>query len=313
MPTSLAQISWLMMTQNSMATTSASLESSMAMEVRPSSVPYSFLMIASGKEVAKFCQVYFLRELTQIEDFRHRKFESALRRCFHQMDEMVEDEVSFLSPLPLLILSPLHRPMIISYSSSVKFPTPQIGNPPLTTTTNSGSRREQRTRMDNFLLQNLLPRRFQSLKPWHCSKNCSLNSTRFPSRPCPALTHPPRQRNLTMSPSLPSHKYLNPQAPVVRRRSNHRQQGMAPQLRKRRIESLSHPPSTKLPPSAACRTTGTPLPATTPASPPAPPPQPPFRISAGCTACVALKHGNELFVANAGHPLPQPHQLTSHR
>jgi hypothetical protein len=191
------------MTQNSMATTSASLESSMAMEVRPSSVPYSFLMIASGKEVAKFCQVYFLRELTQIEDFRHRKFESALRRCFHRMDEMVEDEVSFLSPLPLLILSPLHRPMIISYSSSVKFPTPQIGNPPLTTTTNSGSRREQRTRMDNFLLQNLLPRRFQSLKPWHCSKNCSPNSTRFPSRPCPALTPPPQAKksdNVTLTP-----------------------------------------------------------------------------------------------------------------
>jgi hypothetical protein len=56
--------------------------------------PHDFLTNSSGKEVAKFCQIYFLRELTQIEDFRHRKFDAALRRCFHRMDEMVEDEAN---------------------------------------------------------------------------------------------------------------------------------------------------------------------------------------------------------------------------
>jgi hypothetical protein len=49
-----------------------------------------------GKEVAKFCQVYFLRELTQIDHFRERQFDLALKRCFHRMDEMIEDPVSLL-------------------------------------------------------------------------------------------------------------------------------------------------------------------------------------------------------------------------
>jgi hypothetical protein len=50
-----------------------------------------------GKEVAKFCQVYFLRELTQIEYFRDRQFDLALKRCFHRMDEMIEDPVRIFS------------------------------------------------------------------------------------------------------------------------------------------------------------------------------------------------------------------------
>ena len=32
---------------------------------------------------------------------------------------------------------------------------------------------------------------------------------------------------------------------------------------------------------------------------------PDHRIAAGCTACVALKHGSDLFVANAGEPSDQ--------
>ncbi|CAE7650338.1 unnamed protein product, partial [Symbiodinium microadriaticum] len=45
-----------------------------------------------GKEVAKFCQVYFLRELIHLEDFYERRFGDALKQCFHRMDEMLEDE-----------------------------------------------------------------------------------------------------------------------------------------------------------------------------------------------------------------------------
>lgn len=45
-----------------------------------------------GKEVAKFCQVYFQQELVAIPDFYERNFATALRKTFHRMDEMLEDE-----------------------------------------------------------------------------------------------------------------------------------------------------------------------------------------------------------------------------
>lgn len=46
-----------------------------------------------GKEVAKFCQVYFLKELIHLEKFYERNFGDALKECFHKMDLMLEDEV----------------------------------------------------------------------------------------------------------------------------------------------------------------------------------------------------------------------------
>ena len=46
-----------------------------------------------GKEVAKFCQVYFQQELTKMSEFYDRKFATALRKTFHRMDEMLEDTV----------------------------------------------------------------------------------------------------------------------------------------------------------------------------------------------------------------------------
>lgn len=45
-----------------------------------------------GKEVAKFCQVYFLRELIHTQEFYDRRFGEALKKTFHQMDLMLEDE-----------------------------------------------------------------------------------------------------------------------------------------------------------------------------------------------------------------------------
>jgi protein phosphatase 1G len=47
-----------------------------------------------GKEVAKFCQVYFLRELIHLENFYDRNFGDALKQTFHKMDLMLEDEVT---------------------------------------------------------------------------------------------------------------------------------------------------------------------------------------------------------------------------
>lgn len=55
--------------------------------------------------------MYFLRELTQINEFRQRKFDLALKRCFHRMDEMIEDKVDM--PLPLPIPCPLHSLTLI--------------------------------------------------------------------------------------------------------------------------------------------------------------------------------------------------------
>jgi serine/threonine protein phosphatase PrpC len=46
-----------------------------------------------GKEVSKFCQLYFIRELIKIDDFKARNFGDALKKCFHTMDEMLEDPV----------------------------------------------------------------------------------------------------------------------------------------------------------------------------------------------------------------------------
>jgi hypothetical protein len=45
-----------------------------------------------GKEVAKWCQLYFLRELVATEEFYKRKFGEALIKTFHKMDEMLEEE-----------------------------------------------------------------------------------------------------------------------------------------------------------------------------------------------------------------------------
>lgn len=48
---------------------------------------------SSGKEVAKFCQLYFQKELVKMPEFFDRDFATALRKTFHRMDEMLEDEV----------------------------------------------------------------------------------------------------------------------------------------------------------------------------------------------------------------------------
>jgi len=45
-----------------------------------------------GKEVAKFCQVYFQQELVKMTEFYNRDFPTALRKTFHRMDEMLEKE-----------------------------------------------------------------------------------------------------------------------------------------------------------------------------------------------------------------------------
>lgn len=45
-----------------------------------------------GKEVAKFCQLYFQQELVKMPEFFERDFATALRKTFHRMDEMLEDE-----------------------------------------------------------------------------------------------------------------------------------------------------------------------------------------------------------------------------
>ncbi len=45
-----------------------------------------------GKEVAKCCQLYFLRELVKTEEFYRREFAQALIKNFHRMDEILEDK-----------------------------------------------------------------------------------------------------------------------------------------------------------------------------------------------------------------------------
>jgi hypothetical protein len=60
-------------------------------------VTFSLLhwLINTGKEVAKFCQVYFQQELVKMPEFYSRDFATALRKTFIRMDEMLEDEVWF--------------------------------------------------------------------------------------------------------------------------------------------------------------------------------------------------------------------------
>jgi hypothetical protein len=109
MHTSAVQILFLFMKQRWMVIMFVSLGSLMDTEVsqsvssspRPSHREGSLI----GKEVAKFCQVYFLRELTQIDHFRERQFDLALKRCFHRMDEMIEDSVSLLFFVSFSVLS----------------------------------------------------------------------------------------------------------------------------------------------------------------------------------------------------------------
>lgn len=46
-----------------------------------------------GKEVAKFCKDYFVKELVKADDFGRENYIAALRETFHRMDVMIEDEV----------------------------------------------------------------------------------------------------------------------------------------------------------------------------------------------------------------------------
>jgi len=45
-----------------------------------------------GKEVAKFCEAHFCKELVKLETYADENYEIALRDAFHQMDIMLEDK-----------------------------------------------------------------------------------------------------------------------------------------------------------------------------------------------------------------------------
>ena len=46
-----------------------------------------------GKEVAKFCQEKFAAEYIALPEYKEGRYEEALRRAFHRMDELLEDPV----------------------------------------------------------------------------------------------------------------------------------------------------------------------------------------------------------------------------
>mmetsp|Transcript_11781 Transcript_11781/g.13575 ORF Transcript_11781/g.13575 Transcript_11781/m.13575 type:complete len:433 (+) Transcript_11781:75-1373(+) len=51
-----------------------------------------------GKEVAKFCSEYFVKELLKLPDFTEADYSKALIECFHKMDDMLMDS-SFTSEI----------------------------------------------------------------------------------------------------------------------------------------------------------------------------------------------------------------------
>lgn len=56
----------------------------------------------SGKSSAHFCSKYLPRVLLESKFFHQGQFNKALYRCFHEIDLMLADPVSFSSPLLFL-------------------------------------------------------------------------------------------------------------------------------------------------------------------------------------------------------------------
>mmetsp|Transcript_2163 Transcript_2163/g.2127 ORF Transcript_2163/g.2127 Transcript_2163/m.2127 type:complete len:426 (+) Transcript_2163:18-1295(+) len=196
-----------------------------------------------GKEVAKFCQVYFLRELTQIPEFCERKFDLALKRCFHRMDDMIEDEqYDFQLQQFRKIPNPSDRKASITSNESDHEQNGEDGrvSPPIT----AGKKLPLSEAM--ALFQKLLNQQQEANK---------LDN----------VTLTPLSQTSTPQPTPP----LNESSQTNETEQDGRE----------RKESLASSYSSAA--TMMCRL-------------------PDHRITAGCTACVALKHGNELYVANAG-------------
>lgn len=136
--------------------------------------------------MAKFCQVYFLRELTQIPEFCDRQFSTALKKCFHRMDEMIESTVHDLSLslalmfffliLTVSVYLCLCRNMNINSNNSGKYRIHPIVSQRLQQTETVTVTREMRMRVLSPQIQ--MERKFLYQKLCHYFKNYSHNNRR---------------------------------------------------------------------------------------------------------------------------------------
>eukprot|EP00602_Paraphysomonas_sp_CaronLab_P008243 CAMPEP_0185019610 /NCGR_PEP_ID=MMETSP1103-20130426/2225_1 /TAXON_ID=36769 /ORGANISM="Paraphysomonas bandaiensis, Strain Caron Lab Isolate" /LENGTH=382 /DNA_ID=CAMNT_0027550025 /DNA_START=248 /DNA_END=1396 /DNA_ORIENTATION=- len=193
-----------------------------------------------GKEVAKFCQVYFLQELTALDEFYSRRFGDALRRCFHRMDEMLEDET-----------------YDYQLQQFRKIPNPSDEKPEAEAVESS----------DEDHKEGELTDRGVSSSP------------------------PPSAKKIPISEAMELFEKLLMQQKEAKKASNtqlaplgetvHTNEESVDDMVRERKESVSGGVTLPHDGSMVCRL-------------------PDHRIAAGCTACVSLKHGNDLYVANAG-------------
>lgn len=193
-----------------------------------------------GKEVAKFCQVYFLRELTQIPEFCDRQFGIALKKCFHRMDEMIEsEEYEYQLQQFRKIPNPSDRKPSTADETEQRDSDDGTVSPPKT----NGKKIPLSEAL--VLFQKLLTQQ-QDAK---------------------------RADNVTLTP-MSQTTTPQPTPPMTLEDTNQESDTDASRERKESLGTASAG-------AMICRL-------------------PDHRITAGCTACVALKHGNHLYVANAG-------------
>lgn len=223
-----------------------------------------------GKEVAKFAQCKFAAELVALAEFKEGKYEAALRKAFHRIDELLEDSSC--------------DPLLDSFR--------QIPNPSDRDRRNVGT----------------------------ASRTCEAGGYKMTASPVPAPSQTPA------APALPPQGPIGPTLSVMeteKRLTQSLQKLLVregteggtefPEMESRQpsapvSEGGTGAAAVAVPKTASAPATEVPKPGPTISVPgPIPGPDRPMvcqlkdhRVMAGCTAVVAFKRGNMLYVANAG-------------